>query len=315
MEKFLSLIKYYLLAILTVACYPAEIIAQSDSEVTGRWNITVQLPDGDFPGWLEIKRSGFNTMTGRYVGSEGSARPISRIHYSEENQVYSFSIPPQWKRIDEELHFEFALDGDNLTGTTQVEDETLNWTAVRAPHLDRTEPPVWGNPVSLLDENMSKWTIPENNKFQMENGILVNSEVGGNLVSTEKFEDFKLHAEFRYPEGSNSGIYLRGRYEVQIADQHGRRPNDQMIGGVYGFITPSVNAAKKADEWQTMDVTLVGRMVTVVLNGVEVISNQAIPGITGGALDSNEGEPGPIMIQGDHGPVDFRKLVITPSTR
>lgn len=315
MKNFLNLIKHYLFAILIAALLPAEIIAQSDSEVIGRWNMTVQLDDGEFPGWLEIKRSGLSAMTGNYVGYEGSARPISKINYSEENQVYSFSIPPQWKRIDGDLHFEFTLDDNKLTGTTKMDDETLEWTAVRAPHLDRTEPPIWGNPVSLLDENMSKWIIPENNKFQMENGILVNSEVGGNLVTTERFEDFKLHAEFRYPEGSNSGIYLRGRYEVQIADQHGRRPHDQIIGGVYGFITPSVNAARKADEWQTMDITLVGRMVTVVLNGVEVISNQSIPGITGGALDSNEGEPGPIMIQGDHGPVDFRKLVITPSTR
>src|SRR5690625_6451485 len=101
----------------------------------------------------------------------------------------------------------------------------------------------------------------------MANGILVSSEAGGNLISKESFEDFKLHVEFRYPEGSNSGIYLRGRYEIQIADQYGMEPDERTIGGVYGFIPPSENAAKQAGEWQIMDIKLVGRMITVTLNG------------------------------------------------
>ncbi len=146
----------------------------------------------------------------------------------------------------------------------------------------------------------------------MVDGVLVNPEKGGNLITTQKFDDFKLSIEFKYPEGSNSGIYLRGRYEVQIEDSKGRA--DQVsIGGLYGFIAPSVNAANKPGEWQTYEITLVGRHVTIVLNGIEVVSNRPIPGITGGSLDSREGEPGPIMIQGDHGPIEFRKFVITPA--
>ena len=82
---------------------------------------------------------------------------------------------------------------------------------------------------------------------------------------------------------------------------------------MYGFLDPSVNAAKKAGVWQSYDITLVGRMVTVKLNGTTVICNRAIPGITGGALDSQEGEPGPIMLQGDHGRVQYRNLTITPA--
>ena len=119
-------------------------------------------------------------------------------------------------------------------------------------------------------------------------------EHGGqrDLVSERKFTDFQLHAEFRYPAGSNSGIYLRGRYEVQIEDDYGEEPDSHRIGGVYGFLTPSVNAAKKAGEWQTLDITLVGRTVTVVLNGERIIDRQAIPGVTGGALDSDEGSAG-----------------------
>jgi Domain of Unknown Function (DUF1080) len=122
-----------------------------------------------------------------------------------------------------------------------------------------------------------------------------------------------LHAEFRYPRGSNSGIYLRGRYEVQIEDNFGQEPDSHGPGAVYGFLTPSVNAARRAGEWQTLEITLVGRIVTVALNGERIIDRQAIPGITGGALDSNEGGPGPILIQGDHGPIDFRKLMVKPA--
>ena len=164
----------------------------------------------------------------------------------------------------------------------------------------------------MITYNIDKWIIPENNKFRMIDGVMVNTESGGNLISNQKFNDFKLRVEFRYPEGSNSVIYLRGRHELQIEDSKGRTDNVS-IGGIYGFIEPAVNAAKKPGEWQTYDVTLVGRHVTVLLNGIEVISNRPIPGITGGSLDSREGEPGPIMIQGDHGPVEFRTFVITPA--
>ena len=142
--------------------------------------------------------------------------------------------------------------------------------------------------------------------------VCVNKEKGGNLITNQKFDDFKLSIEFKYPKGSNSGIYLRGRYELQIEDSKGRADHVS-IGGIYGFIAPSVNASKNPGERQTYEITLVGRHVTVVLNGIEVVSNRAIPGITGGSLDSKEGNPGPIMIQGDHGPIEFRKFVVTPS--
>jgi hypothetical protein len=145
-------------------------------------------------------------------------------------------------------------------------------------------------------------------------GILTNAGGGANLVTTRRFDDFKLRVEFRYPKGSNSGIYLRGRYEVQIEDSQERaEPTSHHVGGVYGFLAPTENAARAPGEWQTYDITLVGRRVTVVLNGRTVIANQVIPGITGGALDSDEGAPGPIYLQGDHGPVEFRRIVLTPA--
>ncbi len=300
---------------------------ESDSDLIGKWDLTIMMEEDQienlglfrhglmskdgFPGWLQVKLSGFSTLVGYYVGYEGSARPIAEIHYDEEKGKYHFTIPPQWMDIDD-IYFEFSLEDDKLSGFKMLDGNKLKFTGVRAPSLEREEPPVWGTPINLLTDNMDRWIIPENNKFKMVDGILVNPEKGGNLVSAQKFDDFKLSIEFRYPEGSNSGIYLRGRHELQIEDSKGRA-DDVSIGGIYGFIAPSVNAANPPGEWQRYEVTLVGRHVTVILNGVEVISNRPIPGITGGSLDSNEGEPGPIMIQGDHGPIDFRKFVITPA--
>jgi hypothetical protein len=152
----------------------------------------------------------------------------------------------------------------------------------------------------------------EKNGWVVRDALLVNAVPGNNLLTAEKFTDFKLQAEFRYPKGSNSGIYLRGRYEVQIEDNYGDEPDSHKIGGIYGFLTPSVNAAKKAGEWQCLEITLVGRVVSIVLNGERIIDRQTIPGITGGAIESDEASPGHILLQGDHGPIEFRRLMLTP---
>ena len=106
---------------------------------------------------------------------------------------------------------------------------------------------------------------------------------------------------------------MRGRYEVQIYDDYGQPVSKHGNGALYSRIIPTTNASLKPGDWQTFDITLIGRQVTIVLNGQTVISNQAIPGITGGALDSDEGAPGPILLQGDHGPVEFRNIVLTPA--
>ena len=151
------------------------------------------------------------------------------------------------------------------------------------------------------------------NQWVVRNGVLSSPRSGVNLRTSRTFDDFKLHVEFRYPRESNSGVYLRGRHEVQIEDDYGREPDSHGFSGVYGFIAPSEIAALPAGRWQTYDITLVGRMLTVVANGRMVISNQEIPGITGAALDSKEGEPGPLLLQGDHGPIDFRNIIVTPA--
>ena len=180
--------------------------------------------------------------------------------------------------------------------------------------LKRDGEPQWGELVSLFDgQTLDGWQprfADRDNGWEVKGGLLSNTKPGNDLLTTREFEDFKLLAEFRYPAGSNSGIYLRGRYEVQIEDNYGQEPECHKIGGVYGFLTPSVNAAKPAGEWQSVEITLVGRVVTVLLNGERIIDRQAIPGITGGAIDNDEAAPGPIMIQGDHGPVEFRKIMV-----
>lgn len=303
------------LLFLTAFFVPIESFSQNipGSEVSGNWNLTVETENGEEPSWLYIKPSGISTLVGKFVGIEGSARPISEIKYSEHTGIYSFTIPPQWISTDTDMHMEFTLSDEQLTGTTSYGSTTLNWTAVRAPKLISSETPEWGEPINLLDEDLSQWHLAENNQFHMEDGVLVNRETGGHLITKEKFSDFKISLEFNVPEGSNSGLYLRGRYEVQIMDSYGEDASSTATGGVYGFLKPIVNASKPAGEWQQLDVTLNGRLVTVVLNGVEVICNRPIPGTTGGALDSNEGEPGPILLQGDHGAVSFRNIVITPA--
>jgi hypothetical protein len=286
--------------------------------------MTVQTADGTHPSWLELTREG-EDLSGRFVGRVGHARPVSDI--SIEGATLRFSLPIQYEEMDSDLYFTGALAGDSLAGNTNANapaGEELNWTAVRAPELAAPESVEWGEAVELFNgKDLSGWHLmdPEQDQFwKVADGILVNDVVkegdvgeGTGLISDATFGDFKLHVEFMYPEGSNSGIYLRGRHEVQIEDGFGKEPFSRNISGVYGFLTPTENAAKKAGEWQSMDITLLGRYVTVVLNETTVIDNQEIPGITGGALDCNEGEPGPIFIQGDHGPISFRSIVITPA--
>jgi hypothetical protein len=286
----------------------------ADPRLLGRWDISIATPDGEKPSWLEIEHSGRDALVGRFVGVVGSARPISII--AANGDSLSFSIPHQWENGNGDLTVRGRLQGTGLTGVMTFPDgKSFPWTAVRAPRLVRSSEPVWGAPIRLLHANdLGGWHASgPSNQWSVTNGVLSSPRSGTNLVTDRKFEDYKLHVEFRYPKESNSGVYQRGRYEVQIQDDFGNEPWNDRFSGIYGFISPSVMAAKPPGEWQSFDITLVGRMVTVVANGQQVICNQEIPGITGGALDSHEGEPGPLFLQGDHGPVDYRNIVITPA--
>ena len=280
----------------------------------GRWDLTIHNKDGkELPSWLEVNHSGNRTLVGRFVYAFGSARPVAKINY--DNGSFSFSIPPQWEVGNSDMIFEGKLEGDSLTGTMVYTDgKKYNWTGVQAPKLTREEAPKWGKTIALFNgKDLSGWHALGANQWQAVDGILRSPKSGANLVSDATFTDFKLHIEFKYPEGSNSGVYLRGRYEVQIEDSKGMDPLPDLFSAIYGFLPPNEMVAKAAGEWQSYDITLVGRTVTVIANGITVIANQVIPGITGGAINSREGEPGPILIQGDHGPIEFRNIKITPA--
>jgi hypothetical protein len=282
--------------------------------IEGRWDLTVDLGDRLAASWLEVRLSGIKSLVGHFVADGGSARPISEVFF-KDNKV-SFHIPGQWEQTDKELIVEGILKDGKLSGTMLTpRGQTVTWVGVPAPSLKRDKAPVWGKPITLFNgKNLDGWKpTGKINQWVVENGILKSPRPGSNIKTDKTFNDFKLHIEFRYPKESNSGVYLRGRYEVQVEDSKGMEATNIHLGGLYGFIDPLEMVAKDAGEWQSFDITLVGRIVTVVANGKTIIRDQIIPGITGGALDSREAEPGPIMMQGDHGLIEYRNIVITPA--
>jgi hypothetical protein len=304
-----------MLLLLFISPAGANIICPSkcdSSSIEGRWDIKINISEKTFPSWLEITHSGLKTLVGQFVGMGGSARPISQVHFN--NGKVSFSIPPQWESGNN-LSFEAIYQNDSLIGTiTFPNGKNYNCIAVRAPYLRRHKPVVWGKPIRILNDNDLKgWHTPGENQWKVEKGVLKSTKAGSNLITDASFADFKLHIEFRYAKNGNSGVYLRGRYEVQIIDDRNSFPWKGGLGAVYGFLPPAEMAAKKTGEWQSFDIIMTGRMVTIIANGKMIICNQEIAGITGGALDSNEAEPGPLMLQGDHEPIEFRNIIITPA--
>jgi hypothetical protein len=282
--------------------------------VLGRWDLTVRGPDGDYPSWFEIRLRTESSLMAEFVGQFGSMRHASAVTFAGDR--LQVRIPVQYERRDGgEQVFEGKLDGDRLSGQTRIDDgDSLDWTGVRAPLLDHTEVGEWGDPVALVGNGLTGWrprSMRHAGCWTVEDGILSATPPCVDLITDARFDDFRLQLEFRYPPGSNSGIYLRGRYEVQIQDDLGKAVDPLRIGGVYGFIAPRTNAAGEPNEWQTMDIELVGRRVTVILNGTVIIAKREIAGITGGALDSNEGSVGPLMLQGDHGPIEYRSVIVT----
>ncbi len=281
----------------------------------GRWDLTVEGEDGPYPAWLEVRLRTELQLMGRFVGRVGSVRHVSAIDYDDGR--LELAVPVQYEPGTADLKFEARLVGDRLEGTTLGENgSTVRWTGARAPALGRSVEPELGAPIVLFNgDDLTGWvprTAAQGGCWSVADGALVATPPCVDLLTERTFDDFVLHAELMYPEGSNSGVYLRGRYEIQIQDDAGNALDPLRMGGVYGFLAPSVAAARAAREWQTLDVTLLGRRVTVVLNGTTIIDAEEIPGITGGALDSREDLPGPIMLQGDHGAIRFRNITLTP---
>jgi hypothetical protein len=240
-----------------------------------------------------------------FVGAPGGQLDkISAIKI--ENGELQFSIKPD--RV-----YKARFVGGKLEGEVA---QTL-WTGVRAPKLGPDSPKKFsaGKPVELFNgSDLSGWkpVIEGRAGWRVEDGLLKNGDGASDLVTEQKFWNFKLHAEYRIGPKSNSGIGLRGRYEIQIFDDHGAPPSAHGNGALYSRIAPVINASKPPGEWQVFDVTLLGNQLTVILNEAKIIDRGEIQGLTAMAIDPNEAEPGPIVIQGDHGPVEFRRLTLTP---
>jgi hypothetical protein len=299
----------FLILLLTISL---NSFAQQAHDIEGRWDLTFEVDGQMLPSWLEVKHSGVNNLIGQFVYAMGSARPIAEVKVDGNN--FGFSLPKQWEPAGQDMVFAGNVNGDMISGSmVYTNGDTYKFKGVKAPKLEYTNNPEWGEPINLFNgRNLDGWKPMGENQWKVVNGILTSEKSGANLVSEKEFQDFKLHVEFRYPEHSNSGVYLRGRYEVQIADNAGLEPDNILFGGIYGFLTPTENMAKAPGKWQSFDITLIGRRVSVIANGRHVIIDRTIPGITGGALDSNEGEPGPFLIQGDHGPIEYRNIIVTP---
>ncbi len=285
----------------------------------GRWNITIATPAGQIPSWLDLsEQRGFlkATMTGRW----GNARPLPKASVS--NGVLTFVDPKEEEAAKSDLIFHATLQNGRLVGAANGPDGApWTWVAVRAPSLVRQGAPHWSAPLSLFNgKNLDGWHefksgyFPQTGHWTVADGDMVSPGEGPELVSDRKFQDFKLHLEFKNGPASNSGVYLRGRYELQIENESADEPPSHHTGGIYAFIAPQPELPRVTAKWRAYDVTLVGRRVTVALDGVTVIDNREIPGLTGGALDSHEGEPGPIYLQGsEKGHVYFRNIVIRPA--
>jgi hypothetical protein len=292
--------------------------AGSSKAFLGRWDLTLKAPTREYPSWLELREEN-GQLKAEMVGRWGNARPLPKVEISDGR--LKFVSPKEEEDSKNDLVFEGKLSGNILSGTLSGPDgKTWRWTGRRAPSLKRTSAPTWAAPVPLFNgKDLAGWheSLPgASPAWKVENGNLITPDNGPELIGNRKFEDFKLHVEFNCGTESNSGVYLRGRYEVQIETDSAAEPPSHHTGGVYGFLAPAPELPRKPGEWQTYDITLLGRMITLVQNGQTVIDNKEIPGITGGALDSHEELPGSIYLQGsEKGHVMFRSIVLTPASK
>ncbi len=326
-----------LLLVIFLALFTISARAQDNvAPFEGRW--ALHLPGG--AGWLEVTHDqGMVDASLLWYG--GSVLPVASANITGDQLTVTRTQTVKRELADggqRNLIFTNTLtlrpDGDGLVGKAQFPDhsgigsEIIEFEAERIPEI----PPApdlsqatYGNPMELFNGmDLTGWSLINNeqvNGFKAEDGMLVNDPVQpengeyiryGNLRTDATFEDFRLTLEVNIPEGSNSGIYLRGIYEIQVADTYGMDADSHHMGALYSRIQPVATVEKPAGEWQSMDITLYQRHLTVILNGTTIIDNQPVLGVTGGAMTADEAAPGPIYLQGDHGRVLYRNLVLIP---
>jgi len=300
--------------ILTVAIASVAPAPPTADAYVGRWNLRItDASDSFVSGGLQITRTG-GTLAAGLVWRSGSYLPVRSVEVRDG--VLHMVREGRPGKLD---LFEAHLDGERLVGRVSHPDGTVHhFEGRKAPLLDAPAP-VWGDPVTLFDgKTLAGWKLRDatkKNGWAARDGelVVVDPKDNADLVSEREFQDMKLHVEFNVDEHSNSGVYLRGRYEIQIeSNDPAATTPAQKCGSLYSRVAPSTNATKPAGEWQSLDISFVGRKLQVALNGQEIL-NTVAEGVTGGALNPFEDEPGPLMLQGDHGKVRFRNIVVTPA--
>jgi hypothetical protein len=291
--------------VLTALSAAAAFGQGAGNPVVGRWDFNLPGPRGGAV-WLGVtqKAGAFDVW---YQPSGGNVLQLKDFTVTGSHIRVAINPSTTW---------ELDAAGDKISGVQKRGEASTPLSGARAPALDRKEPAAWTTPEPLFNgRNLDGWTPigdVANSHWVVKDGLLVNEEKGANLKSDRTFDDLKAHFEVKCPDGGNSGFYLRGRYEVQIEyEPLSENPPERRIGSIYGRITPK-DIPRTPGQWETFDVMLVGRTVTITRNGVLTVDHQEIEGITGGALDANEGEPGPFYLQGDHtGGLSFRNITVS----
>ena len=303
--------------ILLCALVVPAIAQNGRNPFVGRWDFNIVSPTGTRASWLGVTDKGGNVE----VWFQPTGGNVYRVKEFKIDGSHLSVTLAQATGNRPAMSWELEAQGDKLTGVQKRGETSTPLTGVRAPELKRNAPKAWTTPEPLFNgRDLTGWEPignPANSHWVVKDGLLVNEQRGANLKTSRTFDDFKLHFEVSCPERANSGMYLRGRYEIQLENEPpGVEPPERAMGSIYGRLAPKSPQQRKPGEWETFDVTLVGRTVTVVRNGVTTIDRQEIEGITGGALDANEGEPGPFYIQGDHtGGLKFRNVTIAVPKR
>jgi hypothetical protein len=305
-------------ALLLLAAIP---LLAADSDFNGRWDLTTLTQPRPRAWWVELTGVGTPKPAGKFVSAYGGdMNTLDTV--AMENGELRFTIANQGRNAKGPAPvYRARLVNGKLEGTLETPGSStppLKWTGVRAPAIADKDDGSWqeGKPIELFNgKDLTGWK-PLNPgaemKWSYRDAILRNAPPTTDLISEQKFWNFKLHVDFRIVERSNSGIGLRGRYEIQILEDYGKPPNAHGAAALYSRIAPSVNASKPPGEWQSYDIRLVGRTLTVVHNGVKVLDKVEVEGLTAIANNSDEAEPGPFIIQGDHSYVEIKSFLVTP---
>ena len=298
----------------------------SDSDFNGRWNLKVANEPRTRVWWLEVEGAGTPGIKGSFVGAPGGdVNKIPKISIEKGELVWQFEKHYGGPgTANQTAVYRATVQDGKLVGSLHVnglDTATREFTGTRAPEIKDTEDGSWqrGKSIELFNgKDLTGFHAMVPGKdigWQVKGGLLGNVAGANNLVTDQKFWNFELHVTFRLGKDSNSGLGLRGRYEVQILEDFGKPADIHGMGALYGRKVPAKNAGQAPGTWQSIDVRLVGRTVTVVVNDERVIERYDIPGLTAIANDADEDQPGFITIQGDHGAIEFRRITVTPLIR